>query len=123
LGAVRKRVKAGIEVKKARAAAMMRRPPNDVTLTAMREDVPNSAAFPTAHCEPCGKSVLTYVALDADNAEVRCCVHCDGVVVEALRWLNASELEAEGYEIGYRPREEKSGGCGSGGCGSCATRK
>ena len=77
---------------------MMRSLRNDVIVMRMREDVPNSAAFPTAHCEPCGKSVLTYVALDADNAEVRCCVHCDGVIAEALRWLNASELEAEGYE-------------------------
>lgn len=68
--------------------------------------------------------MLTYVALDANGGETRSCVHCDAVIVEALRWLNASELEAEGYEIGYRPREEKSGGgCGSGGCGSCSTRK
>lgn len=90
----------------------------------MREDVPNTSAFPTARCEPCAKSVLTYVTLDERGDEVRCCVHCDSVIVEELRWLTASELEAEGYEIGYRPRDEKSGdGCGSGGCGTCATRK
>jgi len=91
----------------------------------MREDVSNTAAFPTAPCEPCGKSVLTYVTLDEHGAEARCCVHCDGVIGEDLRWLNASELEAEGYEIGYRPddKPKSSGGsCGSG-CGSCATRK
>lgn len=89
----------------------------------MREEVPSTSAFPTAQCASCGKSVLTYVILDASGDEVRCCVHCDGPIAEALRWLSASELEAEGYEIGYRPREEKSGGgCGSG-CGTCATRK
>ncbi len=90
----------------------------------MRESVPNTSAFPTARCEPCGKSVLTYVILDEGGQEVRCCVHCDAAIVESLRWLNASELEAEGYEIGYRPDDKpKSGGCDSGGCGSCATRK
>ena len=90
----------------------------------MREDVPNTSAFPTARCEPCGKSVLTYVVLDASGDEVRRCVHCDTPIIEELRWLTASELESEGYEIGYRPREKESGGgCGSGGCGSCSTRK
>ena len=64
----------------------------------MRETVPNTSAFPTARCEPCGKSVLTYVTLDERGDEVRCCVHCDGAIVEPLRWLTASELEAEGYE-------------------------
>ncbi|HVN28772.1 MAG TPA: hypothetical protein VMT64_09820 [Candidatus Binataceae bacterium] len=89
----------------------------------MREDVPNTSTFPTALCEPCGKSVLTYVTLDAYGEEVRCCAHCDGLIVNELRRLNASELEAEGYEIGYRPREKSGGGCGSGGCGTCSTRK
>ncbi len=89
----------------------------------MREDVPTTSAFPTARCESCAKSVLTYVILDARGDEVRCCVHCDGPIAQSLRWLTAWELEAEGYEIGYRPREEKSGGgCGSG-CGTCSTRK
>ena len=88
----------------------------------MREAVPDTSTFPTAHCEPCGRSVLTYLALDANGDEVRFCSHCDSAIVEVLRWLNASELEAEGYEIGYRP-QKKSGGCGSGGCGTCATRK
>lgn len=90
----------------------------------MREDVPTTSAFPTAPCEPCGKSVLTYVTLDERGDEVRRCVHCDGAIVETLRWLTAPELEAEGYEIGYRPDDKpKSGGGCDSGCGSCATRK
>jgi hypothetical protein len=91
----------------------------------MREDVPNTSAFPTAPCEPCGKSVLTYVTLDAQGGEVRCCMHCDGVIAEQLRWLTAAELESEGYEIGYRPddKPKSGGGCSTGGCGTCATRK
>ena len=91
----------------------------------MREDVSNTAAFPTARCEPCDKSVLTYVTLDERGDEVRCCVHCDGIIGEELRWLNASELESEGYEIGYRADDKAKsagGSCGTG-CGSCATRK
>jgi hypothetical protein len=89
----------------------------------MRETVPNTAAFPTARCEPCDKSVLTYVALDERGGEVRYCVHCDGAIVEDLRWLTASELESEGYEIGYRPGEAKpASGCSTG-CGTCSTRK
>ena len=53
------------------------------------------------------------------------CVHCDAPIIESLRWLTASELEAEGYEIGYRPddKPKSGGGCDSGGCGSCSTKK
>ena len=47
--------------------------------------------------------MLTYVTLDERGDEVRCCMHCDGVIAEQLRWLTARKLEAEGYEIGYRP--------------------
>jgi hypothetical protein len=90
----------------------------------MRETIPNTSAFPTARCEPCDKSVLTYVALDHNGDETRYCVHCDGAIVNSLRWLSAAELEAEGYEIGYRPSDEKtkSGGACSTGCGSCARK-
>lgn len=91
----------------------------------MREAVPNTSAFPTARCESCEKSVLTYVALNFNGEEARYCVHCDRAIAEELRWLTAAELEAEGYEIGYRPADKpkSGGGCDSGGCGSCATRK
>lgn len=91
----------------------------------MREVVPDTAAFPTARCESCDKSVLTYVALNFEGDEARYCVHCDRAIIEQLRWLTAAELEVEGYEIGYRPEDEKAksgGGCSTGGCGSCATR-
>jgi hypothetical protein len=102
----------------------MHAPIDDATVAVMREAVPNTAAFPTARCEPCAKSVLTYVTLDERGDEVRCCMHCDGVIAEQLRWLTASELEAEGYEIGYRPdAEQKAGGGCSSGCGTCSTRK
>ena len=60
----------------------------------MREDVPTTSAFPTARCEPCGKSVLTYVTLDERGDEARCCVHCDGAIVEDLAM--AERLRARG---------------------------
>ena len=89
----------------------------------MREPVPDTSSFPLAPCAPCGKTVLTYVALDGGGDEARFCIHCDGAIGSDLRWVTAAELEADGYEIGYQPgeRTEKSGGCSSGGCGTCAT--
>lgn len=80
-----------------------------------------SSSFPTAKCLACDRHVLTYVAFDGD-AESRCCVHCDGVVDGDLRWINATELEAEGYQFGARSAAKSGGGCGSG-CGTCSVRK
>ena len=89
----------------------------------MREPVRNTSVFPIGPCGPCGKTVLTYVALDASGGEARFCIHCDGGIGDDLRWVTAEELEADGYEIGYQPgeRTEKAGGCGPGGCGTCAS--
>ena len=77
------------------------------------------SAFPIAQCAVCDRQVLTY--LDFDGAlDFRRCVHCDGPIGGDLRWINASELEAEGYQFGAPA--PGGGGCGSG-CGSCSTRK
>lgn len=88
----------------------------------MREPVPNTSSFPTSRCEPCGKVVLTYVALGDDGEETRRCAHCDGAIAGELSWISADELEAQGYEIGYRPREE-GGGCGNGCGGGCSVKR
>jgi hypothetical protein len=86
----------------------------------MPEAAKISSAFPTARCGVCDRSVLTY--LDVDGAtDLRRCVHCDTVVGPDLRWLNASELEAEGYRFGA-PAPASGGGCASG-CGTCSVRK
>lgn len=88
----------------------------------MREPVPETSTFPTAQCDRCGKIVLTYVALDDDGAEARRCAHCDDPIDGELSWISAEQLEAQGYEIGYRPREE-GGGC-EGGCGGgCSVKR
>jgi hypothetical protein len=79
-----------------------------------------SSSFPTARCAACDRYVLTYIAFEGD-VEVRNCVHCDGTVDADLRWINASELEAEGYQFGA-PAPSSSGGCASG-CGTCSIRK
>jgi hypothetical protein len=88
----------------------------------MRDPAVNTSAFPMAQCGECGKTVLTYVALDYSGEEARRCVHCDAPVAGALKWVSADELEASGYRLGYRPAQD-GGGCGSGGCGSCSIRK
>jgi hypothetical protein len=80
----------------------------------MRESSAESASFPSASCPTCGKTVLTYVALDAAGHEQRACVHCDHAV-GALRWVMADELETLGYDFGAPP----SRGC-SGGCSGCS---
>ncbi len=79
-----------------------------------------TSSFPTARCAACDRYVLTYVAFDGD-VETRNCVHCDRVTGDDLRWINASELEAEGYQFGT-PAPSAGGGCGSG-CGTCSVRK
>jgi hypothetical protein len=79
-----------------------------------------SSSFPTAQCNSCDRQVLTYVAFEGDS-ESRCCVHCDAVLEADLRWINASELEAQGYQFGA-PAAATNGGCGSG-CGTCSVRK
>jgi hypothetical protein len=79
-----------------------------------------TSSFPTARCAACDRYVLTYVAFEGD-VELRNCVHCDGIVDADLRWINASELEAEGYQFGA-PAPSSGGGCASG-CGTCSIRK
>ncbi len=86
----------------------------------MREPSLNDASFPTAQCQKCEKIVLTYIGLDDDGEERRCCFHCGTVVESGLRWASADELEADGYYFGSPP--QKTVGCGSG-CGSCSVRK
>ena len=58
-----------------------------------------------ADCADCGKSVLTYVALDDAGAERRVCVHCDTPLVEQLKWVSPGELEQAGYYFGPPPAE------------------
>src|SRR5271166_2457682 len=97
----------------------------------MRAPEVQSAAFPTAHCPACGKTVLTYISISHtstihvstadDEPESRRCVHCDGNVEQRLEWIGAADLEDLGYYFGAPP-EKAAGGCGSGGggCGSCS---
>ncbi len=88
----------------------------------MREPTLNAASFPVAHCERCDRKVLTYLGLSEAGGERRCCVRCDGMVESDLEWVDADDLEAEGYYFGSEPPKSSGGACGSG-CGSCATRK
>ncbi len=62
-----------------------------------------------ADCSPCGKSVLTYVALDDDGAERRICVHCDTPIAENLKWVSPGELEQAGYYFGPPPAGGREG--------------
>jgi hypothetical protein len=77
------------------------------------------SSFPAAHCEACGKIVLVYIG-DAAEGQ-RFCVHCDGSIESALKWITAEELSSEGYEIGAPNAARAGGGCGSS-CGTCSTR-
>ena len=65
--------------------------------------------------------MANFVYLIGDPATRKLAVVDPAWDVEAIRKF----AEAEGYEIGYRPEDKpkSGGGCGSGGCGSCATRK
>lgn len=87
----------------------------------MREPALNSSHFPTAFCDACGKSVLTYLTFDNAGEARRFCVHCDRSIVSELRWVTVAELESDGYQIGA-PAPRK-GGCGCGSGGSCSVRR
>ena len=87
----------------------------------MREAALNSSSFPTARCSVCGKTVLTCVGFDGDGGQRRFCVHCDSAIDANLVWVNAGELEAQGYSIGDPAARRGGGACGAG-CGGCATR-
>jgi hypothetical protein len=89
----------------------------------MQEPAPNSSSFPTALCGVCDKIVLTCVGFNADDEEERYCVHCDSPIESELKWVNSEELEAEGYSLDAQSARRGGGGCGSGGCGTCATRR
>jgi hypothetical protein len=82
------------------------------------------ASFPMADCASCGKTVLTYVALNDDNesAERRVCVHCDSPVADTLKWVSPGELEQAGYYFGPPPAEGEKTACSTG-CGSCSVKK
>jgi hypothetical protein len=84
----------------------------------MRTPEVQSAAFPTARCVICEEVVLTYVTIDAVGNEARRCVDCDSDINEQLQWISAGDLEELGYSFGAPGK--KTGGCGSGGCGSCS---
>jgi hypothetical protein len=87
----------------------------------MPEAAQITSSFPTARCAACDRHVLTYLDFE-DAAELRRCVHCDGAVGGDLRWINAAELEADGYQFGAPPAASSAGGCSSG-CGTCSVRK
>ncbi len=71
--------------------------------------------FPISRCAPCGRDVLTHVALGDDGAERRRCIHCDATIDPAeLRWVLEPELERLGYAF---HTEEMVEGCGRPGCG------
>lgn len=87
----------------------------------MRDPSANSSLFPVARCEPCRKTVLTYVTLANDGSESRRCAHCEAAISGALQWVSAQALEADGYWIGSVPEDT---GCGrGGGCGACPARE
>jgi hypothetical protein len=69
-----------------------------------------------AHCDTCGRDVLTHTDYAADGAERRLCVHCDGDVTSEPRSVRIADLDAEGYAV----LEEEGCGrpdCGGGRCG------
>ncbi len=88
----------------------------------MREPSLNSSSFPTGYCDVCGRSVLTWIALNEDGEEERRCVHCDSAIGSDLEWVTAAELESQGYYFGPPPEQDKGGACRSG-CDACASRR
>jgi hypothetical protein len=70
--------------------------------------------FPVTSCATCGREVLCYLDLDADEREIARCLECaTPAAPAAIRWMVLAELEAAGY--GYVLPE---GGCGRPDCGN-----
>lgn len=77
----------------------------------------DTIAFPTSYCDCCTKQVLVAQDLDASDALIDVCVHCDTPIA-----VNAQRRHAGGYALkalGYTlVEEDDGGGCGTGGCGT-----
>jgi hypothetical protein len=73
-----------------------------------------TSEFPVTSCATCGRDVLCYVDLDADDREIARCLECATIVAPAdVRWMPMTELEAAGYGL-VLPE----GGCGRPDCGN-----
>ena len=81
------------------------------------------SSFPTARCERCDKTVLTHVVLDELGEEQRRCVHCDSPVAGALNWVEAEELQTQGYYVRGETGGRVEPGCGTGCCASSIREK
>ena len=76
-----------------------------------------SVMFPVAYCQRCGSTQLAGRDLDASGAWVHRCVRCDHQVEPPDRRFSVTSVTALGYTF-----DEDDGGCGGGGCSSCASR-
>jgi hypothetical protein len=75
--------------------------------------------FAAASCPFCAREVLTYPVGDPATPEARRCIHCDERVTGELRWVDAADFAALGYDV---DSGEAPGGCTSCSTGGCATR-
>ena len=79
-----------------------------------------SGDFAAARCKLCEREVITYPVGDPTSPEARRCIHCDGRVGGDIRWIDAADLAALGYDVDSGEDAAGCATCTSG--GGCATR-
>ena len=78
----------------------------------------DEAVFAIGTCVPCGRTVLTAIALRADGSEERRCVHCDAALdPDELSWVDEAALEGVGYVTWTEAETCGRPDCGGGKCG------
>jgi hypothetical protein len=77
----------------------------------------DAGGFVVGRCPQCRRDVLSYPEGDDPAAgQTHHCVHCDAILREALRWIDAPGLAALGYVVDSGA-ERGCGSCARGGCG------
>lgn len=76
------------------------------------------SGFLVAPCPDCGRDVLTARDLDAGGDLVSVCLHCEHLLdSQTLRAVDATALDALGYDVPGLPSSDTSRGCRDGKCG------
>lgn len=81
-------------------------------------------SFPVAQCQVCARRVLIAQSLDAHDALIDVCSHCETPIAaeEARKPYGGYALKFIGYDVEGEGQEQRGcgsgGGCSSGGCSS-----
>ena len=89
-------------------------------MSATPSPILESGDFAAGRCRCCEREVLTYPVGDPEAPEARRCIHCDEKIDGELRWVDADDFTALGYDVDSGEPATGCATCTSG--GGCATQ-